>query len=69
MLYALSRRFKWVHSNYNFCVENWEDFPELSLFASWPSAMINPLWLELPISRTNFYGPKDVRAIEVFDPP
>ena len=27
--------------------------------------MINLLWLELPISRTNFYGPKDVRAIEV----
>ena len=27
--------------------------------------MINPQWLELPMSRTNFYGPKDVRAIEV----
>ena len=27
--------------------------------------MINPQWLELSISRTNFYGPKDVRAIEV----
>ena len=27
--------------------------------------MINPQWLELPISRTNFHGPKDVRAIEV----
>ena len=27
--------------------------------------MINPQWLELPISRTIFYGPKDVRAIEV----
>ena len=26
--------------------------------------MINPQWLELPISRTIFYGPKDVRAIE-----
>ena len=25
--------------------------------------MINPQWLELPISRTNFHGPKDVRAI------
>ena len=27
--------------------------------------MINPQWLELIMSRTNFYGPKDVRAIEV----
>ena len=27
--------------------------------------MINPHWLELPLSRTNFYGPKGVRATEV----
>ena len=27
--------------------------------------MINPEWLELPMSRTIFYGPKDVRAIEI----
>ena len=27
--------------------------------------MINRHWLELPMSRTIFYGPKDVRAIEV----
>ena len=27
--------------------------------------MINPHWFELPMSRTNFHGPKDVRAIEV----
>ena len=27
--------------------------------------MTNPQWLKLPMSRTNFYGPKDVRAIEV----
>ena len=27
--------------------------------------MINPRWLELPLSRTNFHGPKGVRAIEV----
>ena len=26
---------------------------------------INPHWLELPQSRTNFRGPKGVRAIEV----
>ena len=27
--------------------------------------MFNPQWLELPISRTNLHGPKDVRDIEV----
>ena len=27
--------------------------------------MINHQWLELPMSRTNSHGPKDVRAIEV----
>ena len=27
--------------------------------------MINPQWLELPMSRTNSYGPQDVRANEV----
>ena len=32
--------------------------PDLALL----SALI---WLELPLSRTNFHGPKDVRAIEV----
>ena len=46
-------------------VENRKDFPKLSLFASWTGGMINPQWLELPMSRTNFHGPKDVRAIEI----
>ena len=27
--------------------------------------MINPEWFELPMSRTNFHGPNDVRTIEV----
>ena len=27
--------------------------------------MINPRWLELPLSRTNFHGLTGVRAIEV----
>ena len=27
--------------------------------------MINPQWLELPISRTKFHGPKDVRVTEI----
>ena len=26
--------------------------------------MINPQWLELPMSRTNLHGPKNVRVIE-----
>ena len=30
-----------------------------------PGAMINPQWLKLLISRTNFHGPKDVWAREV----
>ena len=44
---------------------NRKDFLKLSQFASWTGAMINPQWLELSMSRTNFQGPKDVRAIEV----
>ena len=47
------------------CVENQNYFIKLSLFASWLGSMINPQWLELHMSRTIFYGPKDVRAIEV----
>ena len=34
-------------------------------YASFPGTIINPHWLELPMSRTNFHGPKGVRAIEV----
>ena len=41
------------------------DFPELAIFASRPGAMINLHWLDLPMARTFFHGPKDVRAIEV----
>ena len=33
------------------------NYRKLSPFGSWPGAMINPQWLELPISRTNFHGP------------
>ena len=42
-----------------------ERHPKLSPFTYWPGAMINLQRLELPMSRTNFHGPKDVRAIEV----
>ena len=34
-------------------------------YASSPGAIINPHWLELPLSQTNFHGPKGVQAIEV----
>ena len=40
-------------------------FPKTIAICFLTGAMINPQWLELPISRTNFHGPKDVRAIEV----
>ena len=41
------------------------DIPKLSPFAYWSEVTINPLWLELPMSRTNFLSPEDVWAIEV----
>ena len=37
-------------------------YRKLSIFASRPGTMINPQWLELPMSRTIFCGPRDVRA-------
>ena len=50
-----------------YCVENQKKkIPKLSRFASWPGTMINPQGLELPMSWTIFYGPKDVWAIEVW---
>ena len=42
-----------------------KEIPKLSPAAFWPGAMTDPQLLELPMSRTNFHGPKDVRAIEV----
>ena len=65
MLSVLIRIASWVNSTYNHCVENRKHVPKLPLFASWTGAMINPQWFELPMSRTNFHGPKDVRAIDV----
>ena len=46
-------------------IEDGNDIPKFSPYASWPGVLINPQWLELPISRTNFYGPNDDRAIEI----
>ena len=46
-------------------MEDRKDFPKFSPFASRPGAMINPQWLELPISQTNFHGPLDARVFQV----
>ena len=62
---ASSRRYWWVHSTYNYCVDDRKVIPKLSSFASWPGAINNPQYLELPISRSNFHGPKEIRVIEV----
>ena len=50
---------------YSYFIQDRKYIPKLYPFVSSPGAMINPQWLELPISKTNFHGPKDVRAIEV----
>ena len=49
----------------NFYLEERKNNPQLMPFVSWPGVMINPQLFKLPISRTNFHGPKDVRAIAV----
>ena len=53
------------YTQHTIIVQKLENITKLSPFASWPGVMINPQWLEPPISRTNFPGPKGVRAIEV----
>ena len=50
-----------THNIQKSCRKSKKKNPKLSLFASW----LGPQWLEPPMSRTNFHGPKDVRAIEV----
>ena len=65
LMYSLESP-RWDDSNeytqHTIIVRELEKNPKFSLFASWPGTMINPLWLELPMSRTIFYGP------EVFEP-
>ena len=58
---ASLRRFYWEHTTYRHIKENQRD----PYYASWPGAIINPQWFELPLSRIKFHGPKGVRAIEV----
>ena len=52
-------------STLNIIIEDLKDIPKSSPFASLPGAMINPQWLELPMSRIISYGPEHVQAIEV----
>ena len=49
----------------NYCIEDLKDFSKLLPFDSWPGTMINPQWLELPISRTSLQGPRDVKSLKV----
>ena len=49
---ASMRRFQWEQTTY--VKENLK----CPYKASWSGAIINPHWLELPLSRTNFPGPK-----------
>ena len=39
--------------------------PEVIAVCFLDGFMINPQWLELPMSRINFHGPKDVRVTEL----
>ena len=39
-------------------IEDENDISNISTFAFRADAMINPQWLKLPISGTNFHGPK-----------
>ena len=50
---------------FHYSVEDLNNFPKLSPFASWPNALINHQWLELPMSQTSFHGPLDDWAIKV----
>ena len=43
-----------------------QNIPQLYPFAFWPASIIKPQSLELPMSRTNFHGPRVVQATEVW---
>ena len=62
---ASSTWFLWVHSTDQYCIEERKDFLNyrhlLPGLAPW---LTLSGWLELPMSRTSFYGPKAVRAIK-----
>ena len=51
--------------HYKYFIDHRKEITKLSPLTSSPGTMINPHWLELPMSRRNLYGRKDVRAIEV----
>ena len=47
------------YTHYTFILKKTEKMT-ISRFLAWP--IISPHWPELPLSRTNFYSPKGVRA-------
>ena len=53
---ASLRQFKWVPSTYHYFIEDRADMSKLFTSASWHSAMFNPQWLYLPMSRKEFYA-------------
>ena len=55
---ASSKRFWWVHSTYHYLKKDRNNIPKLFPFASRPGALINPQWLELPMSRTSSLVPQ-----------
>ena len=54
-----------LHSTYHYYIEDRKISPNYIHLPRDPVLWLNPQWLELPISRTNLHGPKDVRVIEV----
>ena len=54
-----------LHASYNFLYRTSKRYPNLSSFDSWPDAIINSQYLELPISRTNIHVPREIRGIQV----
>ena len=54
-----------VYCVYSFELPHIEENERYPYYSSLPGSIINPQWLELPLSRTNFHSPKGVRAIEV----
>ena len=53
-----------IVSTYQYFIEDRKHIPKLSSVASWPGAMNNPQRLELPLSGTNFHGPKNVEQLK-----
>ena len=51
-----------MYTQHTIFIEGQKDILKVSPL---PHDLINPQWLEQPMSRTNLYGPRDVRAFEI----